>query len=417
MNKETKVGLLVGLSFIVLFGVILSNQAPDIVAPPEKPMLSPTAPHRTPAQVIRQIETAAPAPEPIDLVVDAAGEQAGTTDAASDARPAAAAAANASATAKPDAKPTDTTTLTASNGGDATKTITADNLGPETAEAEPGDDGMEMISSRVDSDGTQTKVYVVKSGDCLAKISRQFYGDATNRNIDKIFEANKDKMPNKKTLKVGIPIHVPVKVVTEKDKTADDLLSSGKFDEVAELKPASQVKDAFAAKETASAKDAKETKPAPETKETPKPAAKDARKSPARTAVAEVSREALEDILLKRTAPEQPAQTTTASNELARVVEPVDATAEKTAAEKTDAQKLAKELDKVALASRENCKRYQIQKGDTWYKLAAKFMGDSKRWHDLYALNDDILPDATKLRTGVRIRVPAGKSRLDSVVE
>ena len=44
-------------------------------------------------------------------------------------------------------------------------------------------------------------------------------------------------------------------------------------------------------------------------------------------------------------------------------------------------------------------------------------MGDAKRWHELYALNDDILPDAAKLRTGVKIRVPAGKSRLDSVVE
>ena len=80
MNKETKVGLLVGLSFIVLFGVILSNQAPDIVAPPEKPMLVPAAPRRTQAQVIRQIERSAPAPEPVDLVVDAADEQADTPD-------------------------------------------------------------------------------------------------------------------------------------------------------------------------------------------------------------------------------------------------------------------------------------------------------------------------------------------------
>ncbi len=45
-------------------------------------------------------------------------------------------------------------------------------------------------------------------------------------------------------------------------------------------------------------------------------------------------------------------------------------------------------------------------------------MGDGNRWHDLYALNDDIVPDASKLRTGIKIRVPAAtKGQPDSVVE
>jgi nucleoid-associated protein YgaU len=402
MNKETKVGLLVGLSFIVLFGVILSNQAPDIVAPPEKPMLAPTGPRRTEAQVIRQIERAAPAPEPIDLVVDAAAEQADSPDVAP-VDPVDTAIADASA----DDPRVDTTTLSASSAADATQTITADNLGPEMADAEPGDEGMELISSKVAADGTQTKVYIVKSGDNLSKISRLFYGEATNRNIDRIYDANKDKMPNKKTLKIGTPIQVPVTVAREKDKTGDELLSSGKFDHVAELKPAGKAKDVPAAKDLP---------PAAETNDAPKPGSEDVKQAPARTAVAEVSDEALENILLKRTASAASAQMT-ASDELARVTKPVDAAVEKASAEKKDPQRATKDLDKTSLVSRENARHYQIRKGDTWYKLAAKFMGDSRRWQELYALNDDILPDATKLRTGVKIRIPAGKGRLDSVVE
>jgi nucleoid-associated protein YgaU len=404
MNKETKVGLLVGLSFIVLFGVILSNQAPDIVAPPEKPMLVPAAPRGTQAQVIRQIERTTPAPEPVDLVVDAADEQVATPDV--EAVEPAPVVDTAIADASDDGRLADTMALTASSAGDATKTITADNLGPEMADAEPGDEGMELVSSKVAADGTRTTVYIVKSGDNLSKISRLFYGEATNRNIDKIYDANKDKMPNKKTLKIGTPIQVPVTVADEKDKTGDELLSSGQFDHVAELKPAGKAKDVPVAKDLT---------PATEAKDASKPGLKDVKQTLARTAVAEVSDEALEDILLKRTASASSAQMT-ASDELSREMEPVDA-AVKTSAEKKDPQRATKDLDKTALVSRENVRHYQIRKGDTWYKLAAKFMGDSRRWQELYALNDDILPNAAKLRTGVKIRIPAGKGRLDSVVE
>lgn len=395
MNKETKVGLLVGLSFIVLFGVILSKQAPDIVAPPEKPMIVPTSPRATQVQVIRQIEPAWPAPEPIDLVVDAAGEQTDVSEVAPVAlAPTAEAAIADASTAN---QPLDATVLTASSGADATRTITADDLGPQMADAEPGDAEMELVSSKVAPDGTRTTVYIVKGGDSLAKIARQFYGDASSRNIDRLYNANKDKMPNKRTLRIGTQIEVPVEGVVKKDPAADALLASGHFDAVPERKPADKPKDA------------------PAVKDVPIVGAKSrtSGQTPARTAVAEVSDEALEDILRKRTASQPPVAANT-SNELARVVVPVSVE-EKAAARKNDPQQATKELEKTALVSRENVRHYQIRKGDTWYKLAAKFMGDSKRWPELYALNDDILPDATKLRTGVKVRIPVGKGLQDSV--
>ncbi len=414
MNKETKVGLLVGLSFIVLFGVILSNQAPDIVVPPEKPMLAPMQPHRTDAQVVRQIEPAAPAPEPVDVVVDA-GTQAPVKE------PAAPGAATADASPAPAdaAKPAVPPAGQTAGAPEAGKAVTADQLGPEVAEAEPGDDGVQMISQKVDPDGTKTTVYVVKSGDSLAKISRQVYGVASSRNIDKLYEANKDKMPNKKSLQVGMKLHLPT--APAKEKSSEDLMASGKFDEVAETKPAGTTKVAPAAKdaekETAAAKEGKDTKEAKDPQESSKQS-----KAPAagRTAVAEVSQETIENILLKHKGGEAAARPT--PTDLARLTEPVEKVAEKKEADAKDSEKSGKadkkEADKTCVASREDCKHYQIQKGDTWYKLAARFLGDSKRWHDLQAMNDDILPDAGKLRTGVKIRVPAGaKGRLDLVVE
>ncbi len=424
MNKETKVGLLVGLSFIVLFGVILSNQAPDIVAPPEKPMLAPARPHSTHVEVVRQIDVAPAAPEPVDVTVDAADEQA----------PAPVKPLPEQAV-KPDAaladaspKPADTTPLTASHPEQATKTITADNLGPETTDAEPGDDAsLEVVSSKIGADGSKTTVYIVKNGDSLAKIARQVYGDASNRSIDKIFEANKAKMPNKKTLAVGTKLQVPVKAPS-KDKNAADLLNSGKFDEVADVKPPHTDSDTPKAKNATAARPTKDIKDVKETKDAPNASPKDARKVPAKSALADASSDTMERFLLERVSSEQTSETRTTSNDLARAVEPVDQPTHDTDLARADKNgesalnlapiKADKNLDKAALASRENCKHYQIQKGDTWYRLAAKFMGDSKRWHELCALNNDILPDDAKLRTGLKIRVPAaGKARLDTVVE
>jgi nucleoid-associated protein YgaU len=402
MNKETKVGLLVGLSFIVLFGVILSNHSPDTVGPPEKPMLAPIRPQSTDAQIIRQIGTTASPPEPVDVVADASGQQRPVPASASSeraaetySRPADATVADAATAAGGNARLGD---ATAPGAADGTRTITADDLGPETAEAEPGDDGMELLSSKVAPDGTKTTVYIVKRGDCLAKIARLCYGNASNQNIDRIYEANREKMPNKRTLAVGTKLELPVRPPS-RDTSTLDLLASGKFDEVAGLKSAPSGGDV-------SAQDA-----APASTGNPG-------QTPARTTVTEVSQAVLDDILLKPSTAGQPGRATGA-NQLARAAEPLDPIREKAVDAKDAEQKTAdKEPDRTGLTSRDRWRHYQIQKGDTWYGLAARFMGDGKRWHDLYALNDDIVPDATKLRTGVKIRVPAASNRrLDSVVE
>jgi len=55
--------------------------------------------------------------------------------------------------------------------------------------------------------GPQNREYVVKSGDSLSKIAKQFYGDASA--WPKIFEANKDKIKNPDLIHPGQHIIIP----------------------------------------------------------------------------------------------------------------------------------------------------------------------------------------------------------------
>jgi nucleoid-associated protein YgaU len=51
------------------------------------------------------------------------------------------------------------------------------------------------------------KTYTVAAGDSLSKIAKQFYGNAND--YMKIFEANKDKLTDPNTIKVGQQLVIP----------------------------------------------------------------------------------------------------------------------------------------------------------------------------------------------------------------
>ncbi len=53
----------------------------------------------------------------------------------------------------------------------------------------------------------QVRSYVVQAGDSLYAISRKFYGDSSH--IDRIFQANRDSLPSKNSLKVGQTLRIP----------------------------------------------------------------------------------------------------------------------------------------------------------------------------------------------------------------
>jgi nucleoid-associated protein YgaU len=52
---------------------------------------------------------------------------------------------------------------------------------------------------------------------------------------------------------------------------------------------------------------------------------------------------------------------------------------------------------------------YQVKSGEGWHELAKRFLGDAKRWPELYELNRDRVPrNPEALREGTTIELPAG---------
>jgi nucleoid-associated protein YgaU len=55
--------------------------------------------------------------------------------------------------------------------------------------------------------GQSTRTYTVKSGDSLSKISKQFYGDASQ--YERIFEANRDQLSDPNKIRPGQELVIP----------------------------------------------------------------------------------------------------------------------------------------------------------------------------------------------------------------
>lgn len=49
---------------------------------------------------------------------------------------------------------------------------------------------------------------------------------------------------------------------------------------------------------------------------------------------------------------------------------------------------------------------YQIKKNDRYISIARRQLGDARRWREVYELNKDKFPDPQRIRDGVRIRLP-----------
>lgn len=404
MNKETKVGLLVGLSFIVLFGVILSGRAPDVPTTPEKTMVSQTPhPRSNNTQVVRRIELPEEPPAPTSGVADATKPGTADESAAAPEQPAPVDTKVAQAPQKPADPVTDSTSVDASEAQNPRTT------GQHVVDAgEPNPDETEVLAKAPNDSGVQMVEYTIKKGDTLAKIARTICGDGSNKTIDRIYDVNRDRMPSKSACVVGRTLQVPI---ARKDKSTDTLLKTGRFEEIARGKSGKQqTDDVVGPDDPVNPTDA--TKTTEITKPADKPSPKDPDKTNPKNSIKGAPKDALAQYIEQMTQETGQASGDTSAAGGGAKKDPKDEVA-------GALEQLTREIaggdrgtdpaqpSTVALAvQKDDLRRYQVQKGDTWYRMAAKFMGDAKKWNELYALNDDIFPDATKLRTGVKIRVP-----------
>ena len=54
---------------------------------------------------------------------------------------------------------------------------------------------------------------------------------------------------------------------------------------------------------------------------------------------------------------------------------------------------------------------HQVQRGDSLWKLAGRYLGDAARFHEIYVANRDIMKSPNDLREGMRITIPTNGQR------
>ena len=189
MTKETRIGLLVGLVFIVMFGLVLSEltgKSPS--TPPRVTMDSPDSAKAYKLPPLEEYSAAAPSPAPA---------------------------------APRDAAPsTDMVALVPPPADGAPSVIRSLTLPPQDTPRGPSEVRITMDPTRATMvSGTPTaplpvatpdfKVYVVQDKDTLIKIARKVYGPTHEGEYKKILQANSDVLKDEKGLKLGMKLKVP----------------------------------------------------------------------------------------------------------------------------------------------------------------------------------------------------------------
>jgi nucleoid-associated protein YgaU len=60
----------------------------------------------------------------------------------------------------------------------------------------------------------------------------------------------------------------------------------------------------------------------------------------------------------------------------------------------------------TTLAVQEEAEYYEIKKGDTLWKIAAKYYGDGKKYNQIFEANREVIKDANLIYPGQKIRIP-----------
>lgn len=248
MTKETKIGLLVGLAFIIVVGILLSdhvanssrepqavltnvgNNVRDSVAIPSPNPISapvaiagPTSPVPTPEELKRQpIQSAN-----VIVGIGPGGSVRSLTEAA--------------------ATPTEPINM----GGQTTMPLAAtdeqpvpsdqSNAAPAPAtEQQPQTPALPQTASAKENDSKVLKQYKAESGDTIRKIAHKFYGNSSHASVLAILDANPQLKGNAARLQAGRTYAIPAL-----DHHSDVSAADGKTEAV---KPASHQKATVAEK-------------------------------------------------------------------------------------------------------------------------------------------------------------------------
>lgn len=198
-------------------------------------------------------------------------------------------------------------------------------------------------------------VHKVEPGQSVSKIAAKYYGRSTPDRVEAICKANRDVLKNAQTVRAGDNLKIPA---LEGFEPAPGFLGTGA------PKPAPKA----ARPETVippPVETAKETRVADNSRSTAKPA------------LVPVGSQSLPTMV------EAPS-----SENMLRANPPVE----------------KKETTVVRF------QWYEVQKSDTMAKIAKRMLGSEKRTSDLCQINRDIVPDPTRLKSGTKIRVPVNDS-------
>lgn len=366
MARETKVGLLAGLAFIICFAVILANRGAN--GPPglansflpngglELPKLvqrnqaaandaaANPARNRT-RQPVRQ-----PAPETTttNAAPNVANRQASPLHAASDSAPATGAELPLATNPEPprfvpestiaqNTRPVDAPAVPHAGlerGSDAPISMIATN--PSSSELVtapvrpyPNETTPSAPATATPVPAVQGTPYTVKASDTLSSIASAHYGTKSRHAVEAIFQANRGVLSDIDSVKLGTVLTIPKFAGAGSEKAPPS------------EKTAAPTKSVPAAEKTADAKGKGTDKPSADKKTTEKESGKKATEAVA------------------------------------------------------DNEKNFK-----------NFKWYQVKKNDRFASIARDQLGDAGRWQEVYELNKDKFPDPQKIREGVRIKLP-----------
>jgi len=180
MTRETRIGLLVGLGFIVLFGVVLSElSAPMHQAPKNQPL-------RQGEEFYAQAPLVPPMPE-----IPRRSRQ--VTLAAKEQR---------TERAAPPSRATRTPAV-------SVRTLTAVHAvgSPRGRYVEMTPE--QLVRANALARGGRGRTYVTRRGDTLTRIARRFLRSDSRAAVMKIFNANRSKLADPNALGVGVTLVIP----------------------------------------------------------------------------------------------------------------------------------------------------------------------------------------------------------------